>query len=174
MQHWNNQATNNLVGQLRSCSILMGLGIIHPCLPMLLVLFFVQRQSSKLPSDDPFYFQPENSSMYPPGDIIASRPVTANLNGLLGGSLTNISLSAAYRFLYRTTDSLQNPVAAVSDVLVPHHPHHGKLFSYQTAYDSPNINCSPSHSLQAGANNTAMVHIVMVHLLSPPPLYPKD
>lgn len=115
-----------------------------------------------LPTDDPFYTQPLNISAYHPGDIIATRAISTNLNGILGASVTAISVQAAYQYLFRTTDSLKNPVAAVTTVLVPHNAKPGYLLSYQTAYDSANINCGPGYFLQAGANNTDIVDIVMV------------
>lgn len=121
-----------------------------------------------LPHDDPFYTQPANISAYQPGEIIASRSVEIDLNGILGFSLTPISINATYQYLYRTVDSFQNPVAAVTTVLVPHDADPSKLLSYQTAYDSANINCGPSYSLQAGANNVAVVDIIMVYLPAVP------
>lgn len=121
------------------------------------------RQVPVLPTDDPFYRTPENISLYDPGDIIASRLVSADLNGILGVSVAKISLAAAYQFLYRTTDGLRNPIATVTTILVPHNAQAGKLLAYQTAYDSANVNCGPSYSLQAGANNTAIVDIVVVY-----------
>lgn len=126
------------------------------------------REVPALPTDDSFYYTPANISSYQPGDIIASRLVSTNLNGILGVSVTDISLAAAYQFLYRTTDGLKNPIATVTTILVPHDAQTGKLLAYQTAYDSANINCSPSYSLQAGANNTAIVDIVVVHMLRSP------
>lgn len=115
-----------------------------------------------LPTEDPFYAQPPNISAYKPGDIIASRNVSTDLNGILEVSVTDISMQAAYQHLYRTTDSLQNPIAAVTTILVPHNANPEKLLSYQAAYNSANINCGPSYSFQAGANNTDIVDIVMV------------
>lgn len=122
----------------------------------------VPRADVLLPSDDPFYAQPANISSYQPGEIIAWRTVDANLNGLLGESITEISLNATYQYLYRTVDSFQNPVAAVTTVMVPFNADPSKLLSYQTAYDSANNDCSPSYLLQAGADNVAVVDIIMV------------
>lgn len=143
---------------------LVGLSAIHPSG----VLALAPRASPLLPTEDVFYTQPENISDYSAGDIIASRAITVDLNGILGFSATVISIEAAYQYLYRTIDSLQNPVAAVATVLVPHNADPNKLLSYQTAYDSANINCGPSYSLQAGANNTAIVDDVMVSERTPP------
>lgn len=120
------------------------------------------REDVILPKDDPFYTQPANISDYHPGEIIAWRSVENDINGLLGASFTPISLNASYQYLYRTVDSFQNPVAAVTTILVPYNADPSKLLSYQMAYDSANINCSPSYSLQAGADNVAVVDIIMV------------
>lgn len=125
-------------------------------------LGLVLRTGPLLPTQDPFYLPPQNVSDYQPGEIIASRLVSTDINGILGISATAISVKAAYQHLYRTTDSLHNPVAAVTTVLVPYNAKPGKLLSYQTAYDSANINCGPSYSLQAGANNVDVVDIIMV------------
>lgn len=123
---------------------------------------FVLRTGALLPTDDPFYSSPANISLYAPGDVIASRSVSTDLNGILGHSLTDLTLAGAYQFLYRTADSFENPAAAVTTLLIPHGASTEKLLSYQTAYDSANINCSPSYAFQAGANNTAIADIVMV------------
>lgn len=129
------------------------------------VLGLAVRADVLLPQDDPFYAQPANISDYQPGEVIASRAVETDLNGILGDSVTPISLNASYQFLYRTIDSLQNPIAAVTTVLVPHNADPSKLLSYQTAYDSANVNCGASYSFQAGANNVAVVDIIMVRSL---------
>lgn len=142
---------------------LVGLGAVSPSLGLAL------QASPVVPTNDPFYSQPQNISAYLPGQIIASRSISTNLNGILGLSVTEISIKAAYQHLYRTTDSLYNPVAAVTTVLVPHNANPSKLLSYQTAYDSANINCGPSYSFQAGANNTNVVDIIMVCLSPVPP-----
>lgn len=126
------------------------------------VLGLAIRADVPLPQNDPFYAQPANISDYLPGEVIASRAVEVDLNGILRDSLTPISLNASYQFLYRTVDSLQNPIAAVTTVLVPHNANPSKLLSYQTAYDSANVNCGPSYSFQAGAKNVAVVDIIMV------------
>lgn len=137
-----------------------GLGLVSPSFGLNV------RADTVPPTTDPFYATPSNISQYNPGDVIASRNISTDLNGILGGSLTDISLAGAYQFLYRTVDSLKNPTAAVTTVLVPHDASTDKLLSYQTAYDSANENCSPSYAFQAGANNTAIVDIVLVRVAS--------
>lgn len=126
------------------------------------VLGLAVRRDVVLPKDDVFYTQPANISDYQPGEIIAWRSIEPDLNGLLGDSVLPISLNASYQFLYRTVDSFQNPVATVTTILVPHNANPNKLLSYQSAYDSANINCAPSYAFQAGANTVAVVDIVMV------------
>lgn len=113
-----------------------------------------------LPSEDPFYTQPANISAYAPGQVIATRDVPPTLGGYTG--LTREPLQRFLQVLYRTTDSLHNPVAAVTSILIPHNADPTKLLAYQTAYDSANNNCSPSYGLQTGANTTALADIAMI------------
>jgi hypothetical protein len=54
--------------------------------------------------------------------------------------------------MYRTTDSLGNPEAAVTTVIVPYNPDTTKLLSYQIAEDGSWLNCAPSYGLQEGSN----------------------
>lgn len=115
-----------------------------------------------LPSQDPFYTQPANIDNYKPGAVINSRKVPTNLNNILDSSTTSEKVKAAYQYLYRTTDSLGNAVAAVTTMLVPFNADSSKLLAYQQAYDSSNNNCSPSYALQSGANTTASADIIMV------------
>lgn len=148
---------------------LVGLSVVSSSLGLA-----VLRPSPVVPTNDPFYTQPQNISAYLPGQIIASRSVSTSLNSLLGFSVTDLSVQAAYQHLYRTTDSLRNPVAAVTTVLVPHNADPTKLLSYQTAYDSANINCGASYSFQAGANNSNVVDIIMVCSQPPSQVSPKS
>ncbi|KAK4498433.1 hypothetical protein PRZ48_011091 [Zasmidium cellare] len=114
-----------------------------------------------LPSQDAFYTQPANISSYAPGDVISSRSIPTNLNGLLSGG-PSPSIKAAYQYSYRTTDSLGNAIAAVTTLLVPYGADPSKLLAYQTAYDSANNDCSPSYAFQAGANTSATSDIIFI------------
>ncbi|KAK4495560.1 hypothetical protein PRZ48_001225 [Zasmidium cellare] len=102
------------------------------CLAKLFVLAACAK-AVLLPSQDPFYAQPSNISSYAPGAIIDARSMPTNINSLFPNE-PNITVEEAYQYLYRTTDSLGNAVAAVTTLLVPYNADSSKLLSYQTAY----------------------------------------
>ena len=145
------------------------LGVVAPqardrimILPTRLLLLLASTVTAVLlPSQDAFYTQPANISSYAPGDVINSRSIPTNLNGLLSGG-PSPSIKAAYQYLYRTNDSLGNAIAAVTTLLVPYGADPSKLLAYQTAYDSANNDCSPSYAFQAGANTSATSDIIFV------------
>ena len=106
------------------------------------------------PSSDPWYTQPSNITKYKPGQAIRSRAISNRLES--SGSLAaNVSVERAYQFLYRTTDSLGSAVAAATTLFIPFDSDPTKLLSYQTAYDSGSIDCSPSYILQYGTASSA-------------------
>lgn len=102
------------------------------------------------PSKDPFYDQPSNIGTYAPGEMIRSREVSNRLATwiLLPESM---NVKSVYQYLYRTTNSVGDPVAAAATLLIPHNSDPSKLLAYQTAYDSANIDCSPSYTLRYGS-----------------------
>ncbi|KAJ5986171.1 hypothetical protein N7451_010536 [Penicillium sp. IBT 35674x] len=100
------------------------------------------------PSEDPFYDQPNNISTYAAGEVIRSRSVDPQLESLLSLPV-DISVKAVSQFLFRTTDNLGDAAAAVVTLIEPHNSDPTKLLGYQTFYDSANVDCSPSYTLQA-------------------------
>ena len=80
-----------------------------------------------LPSQDPFYLPPSNLNATKPGAILRSRKLSV--------SLTNVTLQATYQFLYRTTNSLGYPAAAVITLLIPSNANYSLHLAYQTAYN---------------------------------------
>ncbi|ORZ09453.1 secretory lipase-domain-containing protein [Absidia repens] len=60
-------------------------------------------------------------------------------------------LKTVYQFLYRTTDGLGQPVAAVATLAIPYHANYSTLVSHQTAEDSISKDCAPSFTLRQGA-----------------------
>ncbi|KAH0018381.1 secretory lipase, partial [Aureobasidium melanogenum] len=116
--------------------------------------------SVTLPSQDPFYVQPVNISQYAPGGVIRMRQVSPNISGLIPGGQSLGSLKALYQILYRTTDNLNNAVAAVTSVLVPENADPNKLLAYQTAYDTANPDSVPSYAFQSGTNVTEFSDIL--------------
>jgi hypothetical protein len=102
------------------------------------------------PSTDPWYKQPLDIASYQPGDLIRSRTISNLIQPFVPVDV-NVSVENVYQFLYRTTNSLGEPVAAVTTLLVPFNANPTKLLSYQIAYDSSNQDCSPSYTLQPGS-----------------------
>lgn len=107
------------------------------------------RSSPLLPSDDPFYTPPAGYESSAPGTILRSRNVP---NALAIGSILPVNVQGAYQLLYRSTDSLGNPQATVTTIIVPYDADPNKLLSYQIAEDGAWINCAPSYAIQKGSN----------------------
>lgn len=101
------------------------------------------------PSQDAWYDQPDDIASYSPGDLIRGRSIPPLLQPFFSSIPANVSTKAAYQYLYRTTDSLGDPVAAVVTLLEPHDADPGKLLAYQAPYDSANPDCSPSYTVRA-------------------------
>ena len=104
------------------------------------------------PKQDPWYSAPSGLEAASPGQVLKTRKAPGSLTSVVGNS------SAAYNVLYRTTDSLGGPTWAVTTLFVPKlrttpctvaRPGVGSLLSYQIAYDSANLNDSPSYGLYA-------------------------
>ncbi|KAH7061491.1 secretory lipase-domain-containing protein [Macrophomina phaseolina] len=125
-----------------------------------LITLTVAQDSRPLPpSQDPFYQQPENISNYAPGAVIRSRQVSNRLQPFLPLPV-DVSVKEVHQYLYRTTDSLGDAVAAATTILVPYDADPNKLLSYQTAYDSANPDCSPSYTLRFGTAEGGLAGIV--------------
>ncbi|KAE8143481.1 secretory lipase-domain-containing protein [Aspergillus pseudotamarii] len=86
-----------------------------------------------------------------PGSIIDWRRVY--VNSLSYGIPSN---ATAYQLLYVTRDLNEKKTHSVTTIIVPHNAQKGWLLSVQPAYDSPDINCSPSYGLQVGAVGPAL------------------
>ena len=123
------------------------------------------------PSKDPFYTAPPNFEAAAPGSVLRVRAAP---------DVTKIlpNCSAAYNILYRTTDSRYKPTWAVTTLYLPlASPINGTntmdspgssstnstnstsyspgsyLLSYQTPYDSANVDLSPSYTVYGGGLN---------------------
>lgn len=119
-----------------------------------------------LPSQDAFYTEPTNISSYAPGEVIRTRQVPPNLSGLIPGGQSLITLQALYQVLYRTTDALHNPVAAMTSILLPQDADPGRLRAYQTAYDTADPDSVPSYAFQSDMNVTEIADISFVSSLA--------
>lgn len=110
-------------------------------------------RSSRLPpSIDPFYQPPSNYEDLASGTILRHRTVDPPPN-------INASISAAHQFLYRSTDSQNNANGVVTTLLVPQSAQNDKLFSFQFAYDSPSVDCSPSYALYTNSTQPELAII---------------
>ncbi|OJJ42232.1 hypothetical protein ASPZODRAFT_105589 [Penicilliopsis zonata CBS 506.65] len=107
----------------------------------------------ELPSRDAFYTpKAHNWTGEKAGTVLDSRTVTVELPILPGG---NIEFEA-FQLLYVTQDFDGNKATSVTTIIVPQGANTSRILSYQIAYDSPDINCSPSYGLQKGANRAAV------------------
>ncbi|KAJ4328645.1 hypothetical protein N0V84_000835 [Fusarium piperis] len=98
------------------------------------------------PSQDHWYKAPPGFESKQPGDVLRIRSAPGNLTAVIGNP------SAAYHILYRTTDSRDQPSWAVTTLFIPpsfYFSPSGKpaLLSYQFAYNSANLDSSPSIGL---------------------------
>ncbi|PYI16220.1 lipase 1 precursor [Aspergillus violaceofuscus CBS 115571] len=98
------------------------------------------------PTEDPFYSAPNGFESTLPGTILRLRQAPGNLTALVSNA------SAAYNIVYRTTDSQYHPSWAVTTVFIPTNPSTGSdnrtaLLSYQIAYDSNDLDASPSYTM---------------------------
>ena len=99
------------------------------------------------PKDDPWYMTPPTElDAAAPGSIVRIRKAPGNLTAAVTNS------SEAFNILYRTTDSRYEPTWAVATLFVPIAPATASiLLSYQIAYDSVDVNGSPSYTLYTGS-----------------------
>lgn len=96
------------------------------------------------PSRDPWYSAPEGFDTTTPGTVLRLRIAPGNLTEIVENA------TAAYNILYRTTDSHDKPSWAVTTLFIPatfYTTPSGKkaLVSYQFAYDSADVDSSPSY-----------------------------
>ncbi|KAM0551236.1 hypothetical protein ACHAPJ_008581 [Fusarium lateritium] len=98
------------------------------------------------PSRDNWYTPPDGFKSRDPGDVLRIRSAPGDLKTIVGNS------SAAYHILYRTMDSRDQPSWAVTTLFIPstlYRSQSGKtaILSYQLAYNSANVDSSPSFGL---------------------------
>ncbi|KAJ5920868.1 hypothetical protein N7466_009194 [Penicillium verhagenii] len=117
------------------------------------------------PSQDCWYDQPKNIGSYKPGDIVRSRSLAPELESLTSLPV-NVSVKAVSQYLFRTTDNLGAAAAAVVTLIEPHNSNPSKVLGYQTYYDSANVDCSPSYTLQT--ENDTLTGSVASISLDPP------
>lgn len=105
------------------------------------------------PSIDSFYKpRDENWKSQKPGSIIDHRPV--DLPSLIPGAESPLT---AHQLLFVTRNATGHPTTSVTTVIRPQNANPNRLLSYQIAYDSPDVNCSPSFGLQKDAQLNAQL-----------------
>ncbi|OIW22786.1 LIP-domain-containing protein, partial [Coniochaeta ligniaria NRRL 30616] len=93
------------------------------------------------PSVDSFYQPPADYVNLSPGTLLRSRQIPSPQNV---GACTRV-----FQLLYRSQDATGAPTAGVSTVFVPGNASSlDKIISVQSAYDSTDIDCSPSYTLR--------------------------
>ncbi|PTD06746.1 Lipase A [Fusarium culmorum] len=97
------------------------------------------------PKSDPWYQPPQGWESKQPGDVLRISSAPALLKAVE-------SSSSVYHILYRSSDSKGEPSWAVTTLFIPpiiYHSPSGKMaiLSYQPAYNSCNLNSSPSYAL---------------------------
>ncbi|KAF5708577.1 lipase [Fusarium globosum] len=97
------------------------------------------------PSEDPWYSAPDGWENRQPGDVLRIRSAS-NLTSIVDGS------GAVYHILYRSTDSRGRPSWAITTLFIPtslYQSPSGKavILSYQFAYNTCNVDSSPSYAL---------------------------
>jgi hypothetical protein len=100
-----------------------------------------KRTTPIAPSQDPWYTC-ANCTHAKPGDVIKVRTAPGDLASLLPGA------ASSYNILFATRDSLDQPSWAVTTLFVPTtRAAETTLLSYQIAYDSADVDVSPSYTL---------------------------
>lgn len=94
------------------------------------------------PKNDAFYNMITLSASQNPGDIIDHRP--ANLTTAFGPAVPVVNQTWTVKYVTNSADGTKT--AAVMTIIIPFGTT-GQILSYQPAYDSPNLDCSPSYQL---------------------------
>ena len=102
------------------------------------------------PSQDPFYTAPAGYESTAPGTILRIRTAPGNLTAVTG------NCSASHNIVYRTTNSRYEPAWAVTTLFTPssNAKNGSALLSYQIAYDSADVDASPSYTLYNDTGNS--------------------
>ena len=113
-----------------------------------------------IPDQDPFYDPPKGWEDKEPGDILRVRKIQP-------GTLEHVKWNIeGYQLLYRTTGTYEDkPSHTVTTILVPKNSPKDKLLSLQAYIDAGGAQCSPSYTLQQGANVEANAAMSLQNLI---------
>ncbi|KAF2651201.1 lipase [Lophiostoma macrostomum CBS 122681] len=110
------------------------------------------------PSEDPWYTAPTGFETTTPGTILRIREAPGNATSLVA------NCSAVYNILFRSTDANYEPTFGVTTLFVPskdisspgNSSSSASLLSLQIAYNSADVDASPSYSLYTGLTQPAL------------------
>lgn len=97
------------------------------------------------PPADPFYNPPSGFESTAPGTILRERQVVASFFGFLPDPVET------HQLLYRTTAINGTAIATATTIFKPAFAKSDRFISFQTAYDSSAVQCSPSYNYQLGS-----------------------
>ncbi|EPE07670.1 secretory lipase [Ophiostoma piceae UAMH 11346] len=143
---------------MRASLISLGLSALAGLTGLAAAVPVVDKRTTTLPTDDPFYSVPGNIASYAPGAIIQHRAPPAPIAAF---GLDPVKLAATWQIQYRTTDNLGNATATVLTVLVPKNAKFGKVLSYQVAEDAASPNCAPSYALQLASASGGLLGTIL-------------
>lgn len=97
-----------------------------------------------MPADDQPFLNPPLAAFESkqPGELIAAREVHLAFQSLIPPDVD------AWQLSYRSTNSHDQPIAAVTTVMKPRNSNPGNLLSFQVAQDSLAAHCAPSYTSQ--------------------------
>ncbi|KAH8880181.1 lipase 1 [Thozetella sp. PMI_491] len=126
----------SLLQLLLAAASIWSLSVASPCIS--------KRTALVAPSQDPWYTAPDGYEDTEPGTVLRLRSFDEDLTTLMPDA------AQIWNILYRTTDSRYQPTFAVTTLLVPKTPDSTSLLSYQIAYDSADVDSSPSRTMYTG------------------------
>ncbi|WP_280383975.1 lipase family protein [Nocardia wallacei] len=116
------------------------------------------------PYQDQGFYDPDPARVAAarPGEILAARQVN-----LANFWLIPLNVRA-WQVSYRSTNTRDEPIAAVATVIVPHRPAptgRRSLLSFQFAEDSLSQNCAPSYALQMGSLPNPLNNVIQLEFI---------
>lgn len=116
------------------------------------------------PSQDPFYEPPEGFEETVPGTVLRDRRVVASFLGIIPDFFADVR-----QVLYRTSAVDGSAIAAVTTIFSPVAAKKDRFVTYNAAYDSACVDCSPSYAyrwgnISASASLTAEFLAMQVYL----------
>ncbi|CEJ92810.1 hypothetical protein VHEMI08440 [[Torrubiella] hemipterigena] len=115
--------------------------------------------------DDSFFDPPAGFESQPPGSVLRSRKIIASFFTFIPDPIE------AYQILYRTTAVNGSAIATATTIFKPLFAKKDRFVTYNIAYDSSGVQCSPSRAFPLGSNPTTALAagellLIQIYLLS--------